>query len=472
MREFYTYYCHKIAEPEIAEQIAKFKAETLAQYGEVIRTINTNLGHVFITQRHHMGVTTKYAVKVSRISYSSNRIVDDPALEARWYHIVSKDGNPSMMGILLSLALGKEYICVTPCATMGDLFAYLTNPNTDKLKLKDMYLDLLYAICYMHNHLRVAHLDLKPENIFIGDDHQVVVGDMGVCTPIFNDTKAVCYQYWNANVAQEVAQIRAAGYDEAYVQKRVAKRNVNFEQFYHLYDTSAHAITNALGALIRDLPSLLDSLGTLKVPISLFFMPHSKEMGLTSDIIYRINGYRDCDIPNLEGDKLVQSFIEYLGRIHPNDYDAQKARVREYDVTLKHNLPARLYCTVLSDGKAIKPQVLRGSRGTKAYMCPKMMMYHESDPFAADVYSMGVVLFICATGFPPYKESHEKAFKELEKGGVRHLLKLYGRLDSVDSKCIDLLEKMMNFDPEKRPSVMECIELFKDVTLKPFAVTQ
>ena len=414
------------------------------------------------------GQEIRYAVKISKLNYTTSRVLDDPATEAKWYHIVSKDGNPTMMPLYEAYALGDHFVSVTPAATMGDLFAYLTNPIADKSKLKNMYMDLLYGVSYLHNHLRVAHLDLKPENVFVTDNHQVILGDLGVCLPVANEERHIAEAHMHQMLEAEVRVLRNQGSADADIQKHKQRVYDNFENSYTTYNNMSQSIANILRCYAHEKDALVRGLGYLEVPLSIFFMDPYIRIGFTYDTILSINKYQDPIDPTLSGAPLVESFLAQLRQAYPDNASAQKSVLRQYTVRLKKNLPASLYITTVQDSSFIRPARLNGARGTRAYMCPTLMLKGYSHPFSADVYSLGVILFICATGFPPYKDTTDRAFAELEKGGVAHLLKLYGRLDSLDPACVSLLEKMMKFNPEERPTICQCIELFFRVNWKPF----
>jgi serine/threonine-protein kinase Chk1 len=65
-------------------------------------------------------------------------------------------------------------------------------------------------------------------------------------------------------------------------------------------------------------------------------------------------------------------------------------------------------------------------RGKAAYVCPEVVREHVSDPFAADVWSLGVILHILLTLRPLYECPEDVAFAMLCEGRLEVLLDHYG----------------------------------------------
>mmetsp|Transcript_17160 Transcript_17160/g.42094 ORF Transcript_17160/g.42094 Transcript_17160/m.42094 type:complete len:374 (-) Transcript_17160:934-2055(-) len=82
-------------------------------------------------------------------------------------------------------------------------------------------------------------------------------------------------------------------------------------------------------------------------------------------------------------------------------------------------------------------------RGKPYSMAPEL--YHGTgiDAKAADLYSLGVILFAIATGGPAYLEVDDKAFKYVWMGrqGIEKLLDMWQK--SVDPDALDLICKLM-----------------------------
>lgn len=89
-------------------------------------------------------------------------------------------------------------------------------------------------------------------------------------------------------------------------------------------------------------------------------------------------------------------------------------------------------------------------------MAPEIKEHKEYDGYKADVFSVGVILFIMIQGTFPFSEAttDEHYYKYLVKGQIKkYFEKTNASALSDDLK--DLLVKMFSYDPKERPSIVD-----------------
>jgi serine/threonine protein kinase len=91
------------------------------------------------------------------------------------------------------------------------------------------------------------------------------------------------------------------------------------------------------------------------------------------------------------------------------------------------------------------------SRGTFRYMAPEVIMGHKFNPLKADIWSLGLTIHFLFARNLPWPQDRRKAQKMIVWG-----------LDQIDS-CIpievaNLLRRMVNADPELRPTIDEVFD--------------
>ncbi|KAG9406781.1 hypothetical protein AC1031_003105 [Aphanomyces cochlioides] len=105
--------------------------------------------------------------------------------------------------------------------------------------------------------------------------------------------------------------------------------------------------------------------------------------------------------------------------------------------------------------------------GKAFYMAPEVAAGCTYDPVKADVWSLGIMLFMMLTGSPLVEHASDKdsRFQFLKAKGIRKLVEAW-RLDhAVNGDALQLLTQMLNFDPALRPSV-------KAILVHPFVTCQ
>ena len=106
-----------------------------------------------------------------------------------------------------------------------------------------------------------------------------------------------------------------------------------------------------------------------------------------------------------------------------------------------------------------KEKSINDSYGSLLYACPEIIQGENYDPEMADVWSMGVLLYVMVCGYLPFSdESNEK----------NKILIVNGKVDfpkEISNKLKDLLKHMLDIDPNKRYGLLRII---KHPFFKPF----
>ena len=90
------------------------------------------------------------------------------------------------------------------------------------------------------------------------------------------------------------------------------------------------------------------------------------------------------------------------------------------------------------------PPLVRGGKGSRGYASPEISSGQEFDPFAADAWSLGVLLFASMTGLLPFSNSANcPRFIGYKRRGHLHTFPCSKELGA---KMVSLL----CLDPEKR----------------------
>ncbi|DAZ98613.1 TPA: hypothetical protein N0F65_001032 [Lagenidium giganteum] len=93
--------------------------------------------------------------------------------------------------------------------------------------------------------------------------------------------------------------------------------------------------------------------------------------------------------------------------------------------------------------------------GKMFYMAPEVLAGTSYDPVKADVWSLGVMMFIMLAGAPPVESAQQSdsRFRLISSKGVAQLIERWGLAEDFTPLAVDLISKMMVVDPSARISM-------------------
>ena len=99
-----------------------------------------------------------------------------------------------------------------------------------------------------------------------------------------------------------------------------------------------------------------------------------------------------------------------------------------------------------------KGELTDDSCGTPAFIAPEILLEKPYNPYATDIWSCGVVLYVMITGFFPFRGISETQLHENILKGV------YPKPINISNELSDLLSKILNIFPNKRISIQQILE--------------
>lgn len=100
-----------------------------------------------------------------------------------------------------------------------------------------------------------------------------------------------------------------------------------------------------------------------------------------------------------------------------------------------------------------KHQIIKEQCGTPAYLAPEIILDEGYEGFAADVWSLGVLLYAMLQGTVPFKASNiSDLHKLILKGDFE-----FPYEENLSEEAKDLIRKMIVLDPSKRIQVPDIL---------------
>ncbi|RLN31338.1 hypothetical protein BBO99_00006425 [Phytophthora kernoviae] len=158
-------------------------------------------------------------------------------------------------------------------------------------------------------------------------------------------------------------------------------------------------------------------------------------------------------LPEVQALPLFIQIVNDVRFLHAND-------IAHRDLSLENVLLSNGICKICDFGLSTRADnVCRDRVGKSYYMAPEVVAGNHYDPRAADIWSLGIVLFVMLTGSPltPIASVEEKAFNVLAQFGLRVIFEEWGIGDLMSLAMVDLLTGMLQVDPGVRFTVEDII---------------
>ncbi|XP_048742373.1 serine/threonine-protein kinase Chk2-like [Ostrea edulis] len=107
--------------------------------------------------------------------------------------------------------------------------------------------------------------------------------------------------------------------------------------------------------------------------------------------------------------------------------------------------------------------------GTPSYLAPEILLTVGMGAYtkAIDCWSLGVILYICLAGYPPFSDEREDMSldKQIKEGHYTFPTEYW---KGISEPAIDLIKKLLTVDPKKRITLAEVVNhpWFKDDAMK------
>ncbi|XP_062822722.1 serine/threonine-protein kinase Chk2-like isoform X2 [Anolis carolinensis] len=98
--------------------------------------------------------------------------------------------------------------------------------------------------------------------------------------------------------------------------------------------------------------------------------------------------------------------------------------------------------------------------GTPDYLAPEVLRFESGAKGggygrAVDAWSLGVILFICLSGYPPFSETPQKCLRDqICAGSFTFIQEIW---DHVSQEALDLVRKLLEVDPIRRLTIQEAL---------------
>jgi serine/threonine protein kinase len=284
--------------------------------------------------------------------------------------------------------------------------------HLDEDETHGLFHRMLQAVSYMHNELRMAHLNLSPATILADRDGQLILSGLTYAVPVAPDFLDNCQRQWERLGVDACVELLHQGYTPEQLAHMFAAHHREFQEHYDKCKNMHEAVVNAINA------------------------PEGYEYW---DTLAAVPRYTLCSLP---------------------DY----SDLRPLRAPPPQPRPINNQTIFFDSARAIPPRPQLARCGNAAFTGQQALVeHHTTCPFAEDVYSLGMTFLVCLTGTTPFTATGD-AVGAWAVGGID------GLLDHLDVDCLTsevtlLLEAMLHPDPRRRPTVVQCLDRLAQIKI-------
>ena len=127
-----------------------------------------------------------------------------------------------------------------------------------------------------------------------------------------------------------------------------------------------------------------------------------------------------------------------------------------FDINNRPKIVGFGYSTFYENNKTIQ-----GGYGSLCYACPEIINETQYNPELADVWSLGVILYVLVCGYLPFSDEDDTKNKSLISNGIIEFPK------EISNKLKDLLRHMLDPSPKRR---YDFLKVAKHPWIKPYGI--
>lgn len=181
-----------------------------------------------------------------------------------------------------------------------------------------------------------------------------------------------------------------------------------------------------------------------------------------TDMFTELDAFGAMDAPMVK--KYLNMIVYGLRHVHEMGY-------AHMDISLENILINDMNeCKLCDFGLASNANVLSDKAiGKSFYMAPEVRQQKVYSPKAADMWSLGIVLFIMITGIPPFEvaDVSDVRFAFVKQHGIRKLLQSWHLSHKIPTYMLSILEQLIEIDPKSRLQSPTLLKLLEDEPSEP-----